>query len=501
MSLINKKNIKFVFYFLFIVLLGKISGFLKDLLITYYYGVSDVSDAYFFSMSLSALTYVAIHSAISAIIVPIASHKNSNNPIKTLELSVAFFYFLLLSFFVALFSFFFTPTLVSYFSSININQLDYKLAIEYLKIMAFGYVFSTIIGFYNAIQTTRGITLYTYLVPIANNILFCLGLYLFNNGDGLKAVLILTNFSWIFLCILNFIVSRDMVKIDWRVFKELKQNFKVILNILPAIILFFLEQTGLFVGIYFASQLDIGAISIYSYSSKLNSIILSLVSLYLTTVALPKFAQLSAHKDYQNIQKLCLSYVKTVFFITIPIASFVCLYSIDIVALFFQRGKFTLHDAVGVASIFKLFIFILPFTILRDLFNRVFFTSGNIFKPMCITFLGVLINLALAFLFVKNYQLSGIVIATLLSVFITYLLMMLLIQIQMKIGLLGTSIKLFFSTIARMSMPICITVYFRYEYSLDLFFGAILFTSLYGFVNLFLNLGQLRSMRLINSTR
>lgn len=500
MSLVNKKYIRFVFYFLFIVLLGKISGFLKDLLITYYYGVSDVSDAYFLSISLSALIYLAVHSAMPAIIVPIASHKNSNNQ-KNLELSVTFFYFLLLSLFVALFSFFFISALVSTFSSIDTNHFDYKLTIEYLQIMAFGYVFSTIVGFYNTIQTTRGITLYTYLVPIANNILFCVGLYLFNNGDGLKSVLILTNFSWIFLCILNFLVSRDAVKIYLPAFKELKQNLKIILNILPAIFLFFLEQIGLFVGIYFASQLDAGAISIYSYSSKLNSIILSLVSLYLTTVALPKFAQLFANKENQNLQNLCLSYVKTVFFITIPIASFVSVYSADIVALIFQRGKFTLHNATEVAAIFKLFIFILPFAILRDLFNRVFFTSGNTFKPMCITSLGVLINLALAFLFVKNYQLPGIVIATLLSVFITYLFMMLLIQIQMKIGLLRASIKLFFSTITRMSMPICITVYFRYEYSLDLFFGAILFASLYGLVNLFLNLGQLRNMRLINSTR
>ena len=53
-----------------LIILGKLTGFFKDIVLTFFHGVSVVTDAYFLSNALASLVYMAVYMSIPVLIVP-----------------------------------------------------------------------------------------------------------------------------------------------------------------------------------------------------------------------------------------------------------------------------------------------------------------------------------------------------------------------------------------------------------------------------------------------
>ena len=68
---------KSVFLLIFMVTLGKISGFFKDISVAYYLGVNSIADAYFVSVYVAGLFYAGITATIPLLIIPNALEKNN----------------------------------------------------------------------------------------------------------------------------------------------------------------------------------------------------------------------------------------------------------------------------------------------------------------------------------------------------------------------------------------------------------------------------------------
>ena len=64
---------------LFWTLTGKIIGFLRDIVLSYLFGASIVSDAFLVSLSIPTIIFSGIISALVTTYIPVLSKINSNN--------------------------------------------------------------------------------------------------------------------------------------------------------------------------------------------------------------------------------------------------------------------------------------------------------------------------------------------------------------------------------------------------------------------------------------
>ena len=437
-----RKYWKFAIIF-FLILLGKFGGFFKDVLITFYHGVSAVTDAYFLSNSISSLLYMAIYSAIPILLVPLYSRLlTAGNRVRiNRELSAAISFFFFTSLFIAVFVFGAAQLLVDLFSGAIDEQVK-KLAVNYLSIMAVTFGLSTLVSFFNSIQTVNKVVVPSYVVPIVNNSVFCVGLYFFSSAADFDKILMLGILAWLILLIMNYLISRKSFSFVSGAAFSFFVDRKFMFLFLPAVIAFYIEQVNGFVGIYFASELGVGAISVFAYSNKLNMIFLSVFLVFLTASLFPRIAAVSARNDQAELFRYLTGCVRLVIMCSMPAVIYMNFYAVEIVGLLFQRGNFMIDDVVKVASVFSVVLLALPFCLVRDIMNRVFFSHGNTFTPVLLSLVALSINFSLSYVLHQRYGLVGLAASAVISTVFNSLVVIFLVQRKIKFDLLVPCLKI-----------------------------------------------------------
>jgi len=432
------------FFLIFsLIFIGKFTGFAKDILITFYHGVSVVTDAYFLSNSISSVLYMAIYSAIPVLVIPLYARLVLSDVRSRInrDLSAAIFFFFLVSACVAVFVFGAAYSVVNLFSGALDEQVK-ELAVHYLSIMAVTFIFSTLVSFFNSIQTVNKIVVPSYVVPIINNSVFCVGLYFFSLAGDFDKVLMLGILAWFILLVVNYLISRNSFSFERVAAFTLFSDRKFMFLFLPAVIAFYIEQINGFVGVYFASELGVGAISVFAYSNKLNMIFLSVFLVFLTASLFPRIAAVSARNDQVELFRYLTGCIRLVVMCSIPVVIYMNFYAVEIVELLFLRGNFMSDDVVKVASVFSVVLLALPFCLVRDIMNRVFFSHGNTLTPVLLSLGALSINFSLSYVFYQRYGLVGLATSAVISTVFNSLVVIFLVQRKIKFDLLAPSLKI-----------------------------------------------------------
>lgn len=405
-----------------LILLGKLSGFLKDIIFTYYYGVSDVTDGYFLANSISSLLYIAVYASIPVIVVPLYSRLLTNNDQAQTDrdLTRVMIFFLGTSLVLSSLVTFWSEEIVQVFAA-GASEEVRGLANDYLKIMALTFALSTVVGFLNALQSVHKRPLPSYIVPLVNNAIFCFGLMILSASHGLREILYLGVVAWLLLVLVNTWSCRYYFSPSVGG-GDSSPGFVSMLGVFaPAAFSFYVEQGNNYVGVYFASRLGDGAISILGYAGKLNLIFLSVFLVFLTATLFPKIARLVADNDRQGLEDYVNLCLRTIFLSAIPIVVFMIFYSRSLVELLFQRGKFSEADAISVAAVLAVILTAVPFALGRDLLNRVFFSRGNTSRPLLISVTALMLNLVFSIFSYQLYGMLGLAWSIVLSTIASFL--------------------------------------------------------------------------------
>ncbi|MCF4994983.1 hypothetical protein GIW70_24240 [Pseudomonas syringae] len=427
-----------------LVLLGKATGFLKDLAFTFYHGVSSVTDAFFLANSISSVIYMAIYSAIPVLIVPLYSRLMETGDRKRLNegLSSAIFFFFAISACIAVLAFGASHLLVMIFSG-DVSDKVRELSTVYLSIMALTFVLSTLVSLFNSIQSVNGVVLPSYIVPVVNNVVFCGGLYFYNSVENFQRVLVLGVFSWLFLVLVNFSLSRRYYVFKMNAVFSYFVDKRFVFLFLPAVLSFYVEQLNGFVAVYFATELGVGAISVFAYANKLNLIFLSVFLVFLTASLFPRIAAVAARNDQAELLRYLTTCIRIVIICSFPIVLYMGFYSHEIVATLFHRGKFMSDDVMKVGSIFSIVLLALPLCLIRDIMNRVFFSHGNTLTPVFLSLAALVLNSTICFFFYKTYGLEALAIAAVISTVVNCVAAIYLVQKEAPSILFLAAFKMF----------------------------------------------------------
>lgn len=436
---------KTVLLLMIVTIISKILGFARDLILSFFYGASNISDVYLISLTIPTVIFAIIGKGISTGFIPMYARIENTGGIKKAKHytnNVANFV-TIIGTFILIFGLLFTKYLVKAFAS-GFEGETLELAISFTRISLLGIYFSGLIYVFSAYLQIKNIFIIPVIMGIPSNIIVIasifisahLNLYILSIGS-----LIATASQFLLLFIFSYKNSyRYSISLDVK-----DRNIrKMIILALPAIVGSSVDKLNLLIDRTLASHITIGGISALNYASTLNLFVMGIVVSSITTVLYPKISKMVVRNNMKEMKKLLFRGMNAINLLVLPATVGMMIFAKPIVELLYGRGQFDSNDLIMTAS--ALFFYSIG-TIglgLREILSNVFYSLQDTKTPMINAAIAMIVNIVLNFILSKYLGIGGLALASSISaIFCSFLLF---INLRKKIGNFGIKKMLFTST-------------------------------------------------------
>lgn len=165
----------------------------------------------------------------------------------------------------------------------------------------------------------------------------------------------------------------------------------------------------------FLAKLEVGAITTFSYASKVNSLLIGLFGTAFGVAIYPYLSDLAAQRNTRALTHLAWRIAAFIVPVTLVASLLVFMFSQQLVELLFARGSFTQNDTVLVAGIQRIFAFQLVFYVAGLVAIRVLHAVRASQFVMWIACFGVALNALFDWLFYEWLGAGGIALASVLT--------------------------------------------------------------------------------------
>ncbi len=425
-----------------ITILSKILGFGREISLSYFYGASHISDAFFISLTIHDVIFAFIGIGITTGYIPLYT-KIANNEGETESkrfTSNLINILLMLCASIVLFVELFPVQIVKLFA-VGFQGESLELAIKFTRITIVGICFSTVIAILSGFLQIKNKFIITAVLGFIFNIVI------------IVSVFVSHSFSVLFLAVGNVIAL--LLQLLLLVFVARKADFKPgrIIHIkdkniillgkmaLPLIIGTTIYQINVIVDKAIASQLGSGGISAINYADRVNSFLLSAVVMSISVAIFPVLSKTSTENKIDQFKNIISKSLVIISLLMIPATVGIMTFSTPIVNLLFARGAFD-SNAVSMTSIvlFYYCIGMVGFG-LREILSKAFYSMHDTRTPMLNAAIGLVLHLVLSLTLSQFMGLGGIALASSVSATVTTGL--LLASLRKKIGALALKGTLF----------------------------------------------------------
>lgn len=422
----NQKNegaglFKAAWWIAVIILLSKIAGFLRDIVVANYYGAGVVSDAYFYAYQIPALVIVILggvggpfHSAVVAVFSKLISDFKTKPAADVKKLFNTFETFTMGLFAVLALACFLYPEPIMK-AIINEGSPELlHLAAYHLKIMSPVVFIGSIMGLYYGILVTYK----KFLLPNISPSMLSIGIIavlLISKGDNTGFLLALGTTIGAILQLL--VQAPAVIKLGYSFrpsfdfFKN--KNFNEILELLfPAFLSSTIGQLGVYVDMFFSSGLKEGSWTAYGYANRIFQFPVGMLLTAILVPLFPLFSRLVAKKEFDDVRHYFQKGVGTLIFAGTYLMTVIFVVRTDAIRLALQRGAFD-NDATIVVSeiLFFITLSIIPY-VFRDSATRLFYSFNDSKTPFLIAIACIVLKCILNLILVKPFGINGIALST-----------------------------------------------------------------------------------------
>jgi len=181
-------------------------------------------------------------------------------------------------------------------------------------------------------------------------------------------------------------------------------------------------QIALFADTIIASFLAAGALSALYYADRLNQLPIGVIGIAAGTVLLPEMASRLAAGDETGARHSQNRAIEFTLLLSVPcVAAFLIVPDLIMRALF-ARGAFTSADAAAAGATLAAYaIGLVPFVLIRSV-SATFLARGDTATPVKALFVGVVVNVGLKIVLMKDYAQVGLAFATSVGAWINFAL-------------------------------------------------------------------------------
>ncbi len=411
-----------------VTLISKLFGYLRTVLVAYYFGTSAKVDAFVIAMLIPSLLLGIIGNGFKMVIVPVyIAHKKENVQYAKLLVNVIFILNLIfvgiLSVLIVIFPSFFIK-IVAY----GFGKTRMDLAVFYIKILIIYGFLNVFIGFLMGISQAERQFLYPSVIVLLGNMLIPLSIFCLQKRFGIiswavgEVVFAVFSFSALFLYLFGkkgFFRRFDFKSID---LSEIKKFF---IMVFPVILTSGVGVLYELVDKTVASSLHYGAVASLNYAQLIYRLPIGLIAVPVAAAAYPSFSSFAAAKQSESHIAIFRKVISLLFFIMLPLTAIFVVYSPQIIRVVFQHGAFGLSSAVETSFAVSMYSFGILFAAVNIVLRNVFLSYKDTVSPLIITIFAVILN-ALADIFLsKRMGIGGIALATSVvvsAVFVLYLI-------------------------------------------------------------------------------
>lgn len=466
-----KKVAKGASFIMLAMIVSRILGYIRDIIIYARYNQSNVTDAYNAAFSIPDFLYMLlVGGALSSAFIPVFSSyiatkqeedawKVASVVLNTVMILLAVGIFL---------GVIFTPVLIRWIVP-GFDAETTELTVYLTRIMFIQVIFMALNGI------SQGI-LHSYkhfVAPAIGSVLYNLGTivvgYLFSPFIGIAAFSI----GVVVGAILNFGAQLPMllkIKLRYRWTLDYSHpGVKQLLGLMvPVLIGLSFSEINLFVSQYLASQLPEGMISALRSGQRLMQLPIGVFAIAIAVAIFPTLTEQAAKNELTSFKRSMSLGVRSVIFITLPCSAGLIALAVPLIRLIFEHGNFTPDSTLATATALFYFSFgIFAYSAIHVL-SRSFYALKDTTTPVLLGSLSMVLNIILNLLFIKPMGHGGLALAySLTGIFNMVLLLWVL---RKKIGSIdGKNILLSFFNSLMASIIMGLTVYFTYRW-LESFF-------------------------------
>ena len=414
----NKKGFAFIAILLTVSnFLGKILGFAKDLLISYYYGATDLTDALFLALSIPTIILGVFTSSTDSAIIPQYNRLfiSKGKLFADRHFSTILNSILTLGLFVSVFIVVYPEWFVSLFAP-GFSDIQRTYATWFLRLFSF-------VGFFHILYCF----LCTYIIRYKN--VWIRSVLSFSTNLVVVIALLISPDKHMITLSYAFLIASivqgvlpviGMIKLKYKhIFSfedfgdlEYKKFWLLFMPIMGAA---FLTNLNFFIDKYLATNFEEGSVSFLNYSFRITSIFDSIIVVGLGVVILPLLSDLNINGSKEKFKNVISSTVMRTVAVLTPIAICVLLYSKEIIHVVYFRGKFGIEPVKNVAELLFYYAPLILLIPLKSIMSRFFHSLENTKTPLRITIGSVVLNIVLSVFLSKIMGLKGIALATSIS--------------------------------------------------------------------------------------
>ncbi|MCR1949704.1 murein biosynthesis integral membrane protein MurJ [Clostridium sp. DSM 100503] len=416
---------KATFIVMAMTILSRIIGFGRDMLAAYHFGVEGSYDIYVASVAIPESVFMIVGVAISTTFIPMLSEikhnqskdemfKFSNNVVTILSI---------LSIFVIILGLIFTKEIVNVFVP-KFTKEQIELTIFLTRITLINIVLLCV----NACFASMLQVCEDFIVPSLLGLFFNLPIivYLAFFGEVSIVGLTIANVLGNLLRVLVQIPSLYKQGYKFKLYIDLKDEKlrNMMTLILPVIVGAGANSINMLVDKSLASGLTTGAMASLEYSQRIVTFANTAITTSIVSVVYPLMANRLNSGDNDGFIKYLTKSIIIICLFLVPITFGMLFLSKEIVAVFYERGKFDSSAVILTSMALLGYSLQLPFAGIRDILNSSLFSMKKTKLTTINGLIGVIINIILSIILSKYIGVLGIATATSTSSLIIALLLL-----------------------------------------------------------------------------
>lgn len=421
-----------------ITVISKIVGFVREIVLSYVFGASAITDAYLISQTIPLTIFSFISTGIATGFIPIYSKIQQNDGKHyadkfTSNLSNSL---LLLATIIVAFVLAFTQPVVKMFAS-GFSGETLELAVSFTRITVFGVYFTAVLYIFSGYLRVYEHYLAPALIGFPMNLIIICSLFI-----GAKTNVFVVAFGSLLAIASQLVVLIPFLRrtsYQHQIVVNVKDKYlkEMFLIALPVIIGTSVNEINVLVDRTLASRIAVGGISALNYARRLNGFVQGLVVVSLTSVMFPMISKMAAAENIKGFKQTVNEAMASMSLLIIPATIGAMVFAEEIVALLFGRGAFT-AEAITMTgnALFYYSIGMIAFG-LRDVLSMAFYALQDSKTPMINATIGVVLNIALNIILSRYMGIGGLALATSISAIVAVVL--LFTSLRRKIGGLGLS--------------------------------------------------------------
>lgn len=419
-----------------LTIITKVLGFAREIILSYFYGASNITDAYLISTTIPGTIFAFIGAGIATSYIPIYSNvlKNDGEEYANKFTSNLISIILILCSFIVLTVLSFTGPIVKLFAS-GFDTETLKLAVAFTRIGIVSIYFSGLIFVIDGFLQIKGKFIPSIISGIPLSIVAILSIILSSQGNVM--MLAIGNFCAILVQLLFLIPSIRKSGLRYSFNFRINDQYikRMLLLSIPVIIGVSVNQINVLIDRTIASHLVVGGISAITYANRLNLFIQGIFVMSMATVFYPMISKMAAENEMKKLKATISEAITAISILVVPATVGSMVFSKEIVLILFGRGAFD-QQAIEMttSALFFFSLGMIGFG-LREILTRAFYSLQDTKTPMVNAGIAVVLNIILNLILSRYLGLGGLALATSISgIFCTLLLF---VNLRRKIGGFG----------------------------------------------------------------